>query len=110
MALERYDTGFSEADVLKALLLKEMQLWVAGDYDAVVITQILVMPQHKVCNLFAIAGKDMNAWSDEMEETISEWAVQMGCKYLAGSGRKGWQRYCEPRGWSNIGVMMGKEL
>ena len=109
-ALERYDSGFSERDVLRRLVVADMQLWVAGDYDAAVVTQILVMPQHKVCNLFAIGGIRMDGWMDEMEQAITDWSRKMGCKYLAGSGRKGWQRVTEKKGWTHLGVLRGKEI
>ena len=109
-ALDRFDSGYSVEDVLHALQGGDMQLWIAGEYEAAVVTQILVFPQFKICRLFAAGGGGMEAWMDDMEEAIENWARQVGCKYLTGGGRRGWKKMGERRGWKTIGVEMSKEI
>ena len=109
-ALKRFDSGYSVEDVLHALQGSDMQLWVAGEYEGAVVTQIIKFPQFKTCRVFAAGGGGMEVWMDEMEDRIETWARELGCKYLTGGGRRGWMRMGERRGWKTVGVEMSKEI
>lgn len=109
-AVEYVDSGYLADDVRKALTVSEMQLWIAGDYQAIAVTQIQIYPQHKTCLIVAMAGEGMDEWFDELLGTVEEWAGKMNCKYVEEYGRKGWRRVGESRGYDQIYTVMRKQI
>jgi hypothetical protein len=109
-AVEYVDSGYTADDVRKALTVSEMQLWIAGDYQACAVTQINRYPQHKTCLIVAMAGEGMDEWFDELLSTIEEWASKMKCKYVEEYGRKGWRKIGASRGYEQIYTVMRKPV
>lgn len=80
-------------DLLKAVLERDMQLWViapGGVVETVVLTEITNYPRVRECNVFMISG-NMTArddWRDCVEEVV-QWAAERGCHYISSMARKG---------------------
>jgi len=87
-----------------------MQLWIAGDYQAIAVTQIQIYPQHKTCLIVAMAGEGMDEWFENLVCTIETWAKQMNCKYVEEYGRPGWKRVGAPLGYSQVYAVMRKQI
>lgn len=109
-AIEYFDSGFTEDDILKRLQVSDMQLWVVGEYEAACITQLIVYPQHKTCLVVALGGDNMESWFDELMDRIETWAHEMGCKYVEEYGRKGWLRVGKKRGYDQVYTVMRKPV
>lgn len=108
-ALDRVETGYSEEDVLTAIQMRDMQLWLVPGYAAAV-TQIQVFPQFKVLVLLYLGGHDMGVWLEDLMDAIEEYGRQMGCKYGEEYGRKGWERIGKRRGAEVTFTVMRKAL
>ncbi len=104
-SLGRYD----EASVLKGILDKDMQLWmaVAEVPLAAAVTQINVWPTGlRTCRMILAGGKEMERWVHMMDH-VAEWAKSMDCRYLEIGGRDGWQRVF---GWRKTAIELVKDL
>jgi hypothetical protein len=109
-AITQVDTGFCLDDVLEKLRESDMQLWVVNQFDAAVVTQIQVYPQHKVLLFVAVGGSNMAEWLDEMLDVIEEWGRQMGCRYAEAFGRAGWERAVKHRDFHKVYTVVRKDL
>lgn len=56
-----------------------------------------------------LAGGDMEELL-ELEEHMTEWSKQQGCKYVTINGRLGWERVLRDRGYNRIKVTLKKDL
>ena len=109
-AIEYVESGFNEADILRLLDSRDMQLFVIGQYEGACVTQIVVYPQHKTCLIVALGGSGLNEWFDELMDTIEPWAKDQGCKFVEEFGRKGWARVGKARGYEQIYSVMRKSV
>lgn len=91
-------TGYDLGHVLTELQLSRWQLWVVGNFDAAVITSILIRPLHKVLWVQYIAGKDMESWLDDWIEVQEAFAKAKGCEAVEFAGRFAWTRVAKMRG------------
>lgn len=89
---------YRTVDVLKKLITKEMQLWIAyfGEYSepdvqAFCITEINVTPLQRECIIFACSGKERDNWQHYIK-TIEVWAKSKGCQSVRINARPGWER------------------
>lgn len=100
--LDRYGID----DIKTALLTSEMQLFVAmtETIQGICITRIEVFPKCKVLNIFLVAGKDRNNWL-HFDEVLSQWAKELGCKYLEAYCRRGWEKVLD---WKHTKSIMVK--
>lgn len=104
-------TGFDLHHVLTELQLRRWQLWVIGNFDAIVITSIVVRPLHKVLWIEFIAGRDMETWLDDWITTQEAYAKATGCKAVEFAGRAGWSKIRERhRDYKPIRTTYRKEL
>lgn len=104
------DTGFDLAHVLAQLQDGLWQLWVVGNFDAVIITSIEIRPLHKVLWVHYCAGDNFEEWVDDWVTLQDEFGRAQGCKAVEFVGRTGWTRVLAARGFSRKLAMMGKEL
>ena len=88
-------TGYTLDHVLTELQLKQAQLWVIGDYQAVVITKIVVRPLHSVLWVHFIAGSKMHEWLEDWITVQEEFAQYHNCAAVEFSGRGGWRKIGE---------------
>ena len=79
-------------DVRALVMSGAMQLWLVlngqGGAVALVVTEIKVYPQAKVCIVQGLAGHDRGQWMHHLEG-IEAWAKSLGCARIEVRGRKG---------------------
>ncbi len=102
-AVERYqrpDKWTSES-LLESVRAGNCQLWIAWSWDrrrveGAVITRILekppMAPDDRVCEGVLVGGDHMAEWGPGMMGLLKAWALEQGCSYIGGPGRKGWMR------------------
>ena len=91
-ALEHDDGCHTAASIRKALAAGKMQLWVdSSPITAICITEIVVYPATKRCNIFLLAGHDIDAWIWQLP-ALESWAREKGCSAMELQGRPGWER------------------
>lgn len=87
---------YEPADILDALRERDMQLWAAVEWEppvtvkvkAILITQLVVYPRAKECELFIWAGERTPDWKEHLAK-IEEWAREQGCHYMSSRSRPG---------------------
>lgn len=84
------NTGYTTEHVLTELQLNKMQAWVVNDFQAVVITSIVVKPLHNVLFVLFLAGDYMDDWLPDLVEFLDDAAVKADCEAVEFQGRKGW--------------------
>jgi len=104
------DTGYSSEDILTRIQMREMQLWVVGDYVAAAVTQIQKHPGHTTLLVVALGGSGLTDWFDELMDDLEGYARDIGCKYIEEFGRDGWEKVSKHRGYKKVYVVMRKEL
>jgi hypothetical protein len=105
------DTGQTLQSVLTSLLMAKMQLWVIGNFQGVVITEIQDRPAERVLFTLYLAGEDMKAWLDDWCDLQDEYARHNGCAAVEFNGRKGWNKIGESRPeWKSIRTVFRREF
>lgn len=89
------ETGWSLQAVLTALQMGTFQLWVIGDFQAVVITQVQDRPEQRVFWVQFIVGDGMQDWLDDWIAVQEAFAREHKCAAVEFSGRKGWRKISE---------------
>ena len=93
-ALDRSNGAMEAEDVLKALLRRDMQLWVAegnGKPQAIAVTEIVDHPRQRACFIYLVAGIRRKDWL-HYENVLAAWARERGCdswKLTRGSAGSG---------------------
>ena len=90
-------------DILDGVFDGTYALWVVMDEGDIVVaaftTRLIVYPQRKALALDWVGGTRMREWADQMIETMTRYAGELGCEHLEGYGRKGWGRFLEKYGF-----------
>jgi hypothetical protein len=76
---------------------------------AAAITEIGQYAQKKVLTVVH-GGGDLAELIDDMEPAMCAFARAHGCDLIMGTGRKGWERVCERRGYRFGWLVMVKDL
>lgn len=99
-AIDRFPNGPSAASLYWSLLSGERQLWIAWDAEkdklvAAIITEIITYDPSpvKVCRVPWIGGKGMRRWIEPALKMLTAWAIDNGCRFFEGSGRRGWKKF-----------------
>jgi hypothetical protein len=111
-AIDKSQKDWSIDNILYHLQERNMQLWVwTEDYKIVAacVSQVIIYPNKKVCQLPFIAGKMMRNWLD-CEQEVTKWAKEQGCTQLEGFCRDGWLRVLMPRNWFKCWITMRKDI
>tara|TARA_R110000744_G_C19257479_1_gene550987 strand:- start:375 stop:821 length:447 start_codon:yes stop_codon:yes gene_type:complete len=91
------------AVIWEALLKDERQLWMFFDEDnkaeGALVTRIEHYPLKKMLNLMFIGGENIEAWHEELLETLERYARENDCSGLETVGRKGWERFLKKFDW-----------
>ncbi len=95
------------ADVERLIAEGRYQFW-PGD-AAAAITEVGVYAQRKALTVVH-GGGDLDELIDRMEPAMCAYARANGCDLIMGTGRKGWQRVCERRGYRFGWLVMVKDL
>jgi len=94
LALKRGQGEWAAEDILAALLVREMQLWVAYEGDCIKaagVTQVVYYPQKRVCDFLLAGGTGLRFWL-KRKSLVLDWAKQQGCSHVRIFGRDGWGR------------------
>jgi hypothetical protein len=110
-----FQDSFNRADIDK---LKEdieqgkAQLWAAhdGSIKAILVTEIASYHNLRAVRVLYIVGQEMDSWFDMACETIGNWAKSQGCSVMEATGRMGWSRYLDNKGFTDKRMMMSKAL
>lgn len=111
-ACARSNGKYLPADVAKALLARDMQLWTSinGEtVEAILVTQIVNYPRKRVCQLLIATGEDAEHWTPFIEQ-IEEWAKEQGCQAVEPVPRPGWERILKRYGYEKTHVFLWKDL
>lgn len=88
------ETGFDLKSVLTNLQVGHTQLWAVDNFDkGAVVTEIIVMPLHKVLWVHYLVGEDFSDWADDWVSMQEKFAKEVGCNFIEFQGRKGWAKY-----------------
>lgn len=88
-------SGYTLETLLTELQFGSMQLWVIGDFQGVVVTQIKTPPVGPCLWVQFMAGDHMNEWLDDWKEVMEAFARERGCIAIEFAGRKGWNKIQE---------------
>lgn len=102
--LKKFDIGYNLVDIYEKLKNKELQVWISvdkkQDVQMVCLTNILIYPLFKTCEIFMVSGTKYKDWVSDILKHIENWAKENDCKYVELRGRLGWTRvlkdYYEP--------------
>lgn len=105
-ALEHGGGEHTLEDVATRIMEGEVQIW--AESNAVLITEVLDLPQHRVLHFWLAAGvlEDVVALSHR----VMTWGRGQDCTRATLHGRRGWVRALRDEGWNEQGVIMGREL
>lgn len=98
--IARIDSGHSVDDVVTKIQYGDMQLWRVYDWQALAVTQITALPQHRVLSVVYLAGEELKAWLAELTAVLRHYAQQQSCKYIEAYGRDGWRKPAKPLGFT----------
>ena len=109
-AIERYDNGYKLDDVKRLLADRSMQLWMIDKGRAFGVSTIHRYPQFNLLHMCWLAGDGMDDWAELLFVTISQFARLHGCKYLEGTGRRGWARYMKRYGFDDTAMTVRRAI
>ena len=87
-----------------------MQLWLGANGCAV--TEIVVYPNKKVLHVF-LAGGDQGQGIEQitdMHDDAMAWGKAQGCDGMTVTGRRGWKKILQPKGWTEQFTTLLKEF
>ena len=97
-------------DIVDGIISGNMQLWLGANGCAV--TEIVVYPNKKVLHVF-LAGGDQGQGIEQitdMHDDAMEFGKQQGCIGMTVTGRRGWKKVLQSRGWSEQFTTLLKEF
>ena len=111
-ALEEGGSTYTPNDVRRAVQEGALQAW--PTQHAILLTQVVDMPQKRVCHFFLAAGAP-GVGIEEIEKlypVVEQWARDAGCTLAVFCGRPGWERTFLTRkaGWAKQAVEYRKDL
>jgi len=104
--LTKIDSGHTVDDVLDKLQWRQMQLWNVANWRAIAITQVTILPQHKVLSIIYLSGDGIDDWLTNLVETLKNYAEQSDCKYMELYGRDGWRKKAKLLGFDKTFSVM----
>lgn len=101
-------------EVLEAMCREgTADLWLLTDHlsnaAGAIITEVVDTPKGRTCHFLAAAGSFLDDGAASLD-TIEQWAKSQGCVRLELTGRLGWPRRLERRGWRECATVIGKDL
>jgi hypothetical protein len=113
-AIDRLKARMDAVDIYTELCMGEQSLWVmfvpdTMDVKAYATVKVYDEPKARVLSIFALAGTDMDVWTDEAMQVIHNYAKDMGCTLMTVQGRRGW-KVLEKYGFEEEAVVFKKEL
>ncbi len=105
-ALSKGGNTHDFVDIVDGIISGHMQLWPGKEGCAV--SEIVVYPNRKVLHVFLAAGKLEQITN--MHEDAIKWGKMQGCDSMTLSGRAGWKKVLEDKGWKQIQIVLAKEF
>lgn len=103
---------YKTADYVRALALRDMQLWAARDENkvlAIMLSEMRSYPHANIMRLIGVNGGDMSEWVGHMPQ-IERWAKIQGASVLEACAPMGWERVLKPFGFKKTHVVLEKPL
>lgn len=110
-AIKKGNALLTVDSVIRALRDRSMQLWLIKDNEkikAICITEILITPQCRVLGIVALAGVGHKQWKDLLEQILTIYAQEKGCRYIEIQGRKGWNKVLS--NFKQVAIVLRKEV
>ena len=89
--------------VWQRVISGEYHLWMFFDEnnaaEGALITRFEIYPLKRILNLMFIGGENIEAWHEELLETLERFAKENGCDGLEIVGRYGWKKFLKKFGW-----------
>lgn len=107
-ALKYGDNKYTLDSVKKALISRDMQLWLIylnANIKGIVVTEIIQYPNKKYLTIVLLSGVEFDAWAYHWS-TIKEWAIGEGCEAVQVFGRPGWERKLKTLGFEKIHTVL----
>jgi len=107
-AVRRFPDGPAVEELYRQIQNGTRQLWIAWDGERVIAAVVTEIVQYgtspvKVCRVPWVGGKRMGDWVSQALSMLKAWARSKDCRFMEGSGRKGWRKYgFEERGLSPV--------
>jgi len=100
--------------VYELLKKRYIALWVAMDEDhkikAAITTRIFQYPEGRGLEMDWIGGDGMEEWLPPFQDALEKYALDNGCDFMAGQGRKGWEKPLKKLGWQYDFASFRKDL
>lgn len=112
-AVEREGSVSSMDSVLHNLCVGTQFLFVVYDGEAVhgaAVVEICNRPKARVCAVPFMGGNDFGAWSDLLENAITEWAKAGGCTVFEALVRRGLAKHYTSRGFTELGTVIRRAI
>lgn len=112
-ALDRATGEFSSDDINRFLRQSLIQLWLVYDGSRVigaVTTEIVVFPKRRRLRVLTLGGMDLDAWVDELDTRLQEWALTNRCDGIEAYVRKGFVPYLRRQGYKHKLTMVYKPI
>jgi hypothetical protein len=99
--------GTTTADALAHEIDNQLrQLWVCGDWQAVVLTSV----HPDAIKIDFCAGTERGDWQQSIDETVCAWARATGKRWVLSLARPGWTKYARERGYRETHREFAKEI
>lgn len=95
------------ADVLAAIEVGDMQSFTSHDEEAWLVTHVCDFPQKRVLDVVLLVGEEKHL--EELEETATQYAIEVGAEAILGTGRKGWMPRAKGE-WRVLSINYYKEV
>ena len=118
-ALDRGDGRYSLEDIKHYLIDGVARAWLIEEINvleqvkeikACFVLELMQYPQLLVCNVLALAGKDIEQWLPFVEAAVEDIARNQDAKRIEIIGRLGWKRILKPLGYRETACFLAKEL
>lgn len=108
--LSRGQGDNTTAEHMKAAVMRgDMYLWVIHEgYDVIagIVLSVRERENSVKVSIEMLAGKDMNAWADDLQKLLIDFKDLVGASCIEASCRHGLARFLKGRGWTNKAVIM----
>jgi hypothetical protein len=100
----------SPESIYERLTSAGAQMWLGLDGErikALLLSEILIYPERKVCYLFLCTGQEFENWLRFLDN-IEKWAKEVGCSSMELKARGGWEKVL--KNYKRTHVVLEKEL
>ncbi len=108
-ALEQGDAAFTPEQTLDAILCGRMGLWLIYDGDNP-LGAFTTLVDRGAVTVFTLGGEGMADWLDEADDFVTSYGRLQGCRFVNLTGRRGWTKILQRRGYKEVSVNVVKDL